>query len=186
MVGSAFLLRIGAMDGIVAGMEHGKCGTTAGYHRHTRKLKEPACDACKAAIAKYRRERRWANGGYKWVDAECGTRSGWVRHMKRGETACNGCREAQTAYMRGYRAEKRRKALRGTWNDVILDYLETWGAMSPLDLVRLISERHPDVNHNTVVKAVKRLEDRGLLDADRYAPNDVVYRVSDWYLENVG
>jgi DNA-binding PadR family transcriptional regulator len=88
--------------------------------------------------------------------------------------------------MRGYRAEKRRKALRGTWNDVILDYLETWGAMSPLDLVRLISERHPDVNHNTVVKAVKRLEDRGLLDADRYAPNDVVYRVSDWYLENVG
>lgn len=106
--------------------------------------------------------------------------------MRRGEKACAACSEAHATYMRGYRAEKRRKQRRGTWNDVILDYLETWGGMSPLGLARLIANRHPDVKHRTVLKALLRMEERGLVEADRYGPNDVVYRVSDWYLENVG
>jgi len=37
-----------------------KCGTPSGYRRHW-KAKEPACDACKSAVAAWQREYRAAN-----------------------------------------------------------------------------------------------------------------------------
>lgn len=36
------------------------CGTPRGYDRHRKTLKEPACAECKAAKAKYERERKAA------------------------------------------------------------------------------------------------------------------------------
>lgn len=34
----------------------------------------------------------------------CGTRAGYIRHVKAGEPACDDCRAAHTLYMRLYRA----------------------------------------------------------------------------------
>ena len=39
-----------------------KPGTTAGYHRHQR-ARQPACDACRTAMTKYKTERMKKNGG---------------------------------------------------------------------------------------------------------------------------
>ncbi len=41
-----------------------KCGTTSGYRRH-RRLGEPACDACRAAHARYYRESGYARLRYR-------------------------------------------------------------------------------------------------------------------------
>ncbi len=41
-----------------------KCGTYAGYQRHTRR-KEPACDPCKAASAEHSREFRARNDSWR-------------------------------------------------------------------------------------------------------------------------
>lgn len=87
--------------------------------------------------------------------------------------------------MRRYRAERRRKALRGSWLDVVLDYVETFGPISPHMLVARIGERHPDVNPLTVRKTLLRLEGRGLVSFQRWTHNDVDVQVTDKYLESV-
>ena len=69
--------------------------------------------------------------------------------------------------------------------DVILDYLETFGPITPQELVWRISQRHPDVNPMTVRKALIRLEDRGLVVFERWAQNDVEVQVSEKYLDSV-
>lgn len=80
------------------------CGTPSGYARHYR-LKEPACTACKAAIAAVSRARAAKRRGDRPPApraqlAECGTRSGYERHRRLGEEPCQGCREANAARTR--------------------------------------------------------------------------------------
>lgn len=48
----------------------------------------------------------WPDGrGHKRTmgPAQCGTRSGYLRHMRDGEQVCTECREAKNAYDRDYR-----------------------------------------------------------------------------------
>lgn len=40
----------------------------------------------------------------------CGTRAGYGAHRRRGEAACDPCREANTAYLRAYKAQRRAAA----------------------------------------------------------------------------
>ena len=37
--------------------------------------------------------------------AECGTRSGYEAHRRRGETACDNCKESAAAYQRDRKAQ---------------------------------------------------------------------------------
>ncbi|TFV90419.1 hypothetical protein [Blastococcus sp. CT_GayMR16] len=77
------------------------CGSTGGYARHKR-LKESICDPCREAKNAYWRERdaarrveqgRPSAGGRKKA-ADCGTRSGYMRHLRLKEPTCPACRAA--------------------------------------------------------------------------------------------
>lgn len=77
------------------------CGTTGGYARHKR-MKEPICDPCREAKNGYWRERDAAQRveqgrspatGRK-RKAACGTRSGYMRHLRLNEATCPACRAA--------------------------------------------------------------------------------------------
>lgn len=76
------------------------CGTTGGYARHKR-LGEPVCDSCRDAKNAYWRDHgaaRRADQG-KTISsrrevAECGTRSGYMRHLRLKEPTCAPCRAA--------------------------------------------------------------------------------------------
>lgn len=77
-----------------------ECGTTGGYARHVR-LKEPVCTPCREAKnaywhdrdAQHRQERGLSPRPRKKV-AECGTRSGYMRHLRLKEPTCAPCRAA--------------------------------------------------------------------------------------------
>jgi hypothetical protein len=42
--------------------------------------------------------------------AECGTRPGYVRHLREGQDPCQLCRDAKNEYDRGYRKRRAIKA----------------------------------------------------------------------------
>lgn len=169
----------------MGGMKRDKCGTTAGY-RHHDNMGETPCDDCRQAIADYNRQLRRSKGSQPRTTPQHGTHSGWVNlHMKRGIPGCTACRDAHRAWQKEYRDRKQRARRRGSWLDVILDYLETFGPITPQELVWRISQRHPDVNPMTVRKALIRLEDRGLVVFERWAQNDVEVQVSEKYLDSV-
>ncbi|ABD94182.1 transcriptional factor WhiB-like [Streptomyces phage mu1/6] len=65
------------------------CGSPAAAKRHRRKGADP-CPACRAAEAKYHRERKHRQ------PPTCGTRPGYQRHRRRGETPCEACRIANS------------------------------------------------------------------------------------------
>lgn len=60
--------------------------------------------------------RRWCSGGdrgrtpIKRPRAACGTRAGYCAHISRKEPTCAPCREANTAYLRAYKAKRRADA----------------------------------------------------------------------------
>lgn len=60
------------------------------------------CLSCEAGI-KPRVARSTANRKV----AECGTRAGYSRHLKRGEPTCVECKAAQSAAVSKYQREKR-------------------------------------------------------------------------------
>jgi hypothetical protein len=45
----------------------------------------------------------------RYPDAPCGTHGGYVRHVKYGETPCDGCREGHRRYMSEYRRANPKK-----------------------------------------------------------------------------
>ena len=70
------------------------CGTSAGYYRHRRKLKEDACDPCKAAHA----AAQAPVGTTPRKPAECGTEGGYKRHRRTLQTEpCTACKAAHNA-----------------------------------------------------------------------------------------
>lgn len=75
-----------------------KCGTIGGNSAHKRRG-EPICDACKAAEAQYRKDRR---GGITRPrpPVVCGTYNGAQKHRRLKETICHPCAEAERAYNR--------------------------------------------------------------------------------------
>lgn len=99
------------------------CGTDTGYKHHRTKYNEPACDWCKAAHSEAARRRR--NKGRKPVSrkppvalvgqghrliaavAECGTDSGYARHLRNDEAPCGFCKDAHADTARLYRVRTR-------------------------------------------------------------------------------
>ncbi|WP_315986209.1 WhiB family transcriptional regulator [Streptomyces sp. adm13(2018)] len=90
------------------------CGTEAAHRRHKRR-KETVDEACAAAHAAYldaTREARktWRRNSKARVRARqgpralfpCGTAAAYSRHKRRGEKACDACREAGNAARRKY------------------------------------------------------------------------------------
>lgn len=76
------------------------CGTMTGYRRH-RRNGEDACPECTtAARAEWfaqdeaRRQAKGAPRATRRTKAACGTRSGYMRHRRLGETACGPCKAA--------------------------------------------------------------------------------------------
>lgn len=57
--------------------------------------------------------RGWVSGGRRdrapilRQRGACGTRSGYASHRRRGESPCDECREANSSYMRDYKAKRR-------------------------------------------------------------------------------
>lgn len=93
------------------GREPAKCGTVAGYQRHRKTLKEPACQPCKDAAAEYRRELEHRRGRSKPRTYQpCGTNAAHQRHLALGETPCEPCSEAHKAYQREQYARTKAKA----------------------------------------------------------------------------
>ena len=80
-----------------------KCGTTAGYKRHTVDG-TPRCQPCKDAVAvatRIRRRRKKTT-----IRPQCATYAGYMRHKRADEQACDACKKAYTQYMRDYRERK--------------------------------------------------------------------------------
>lgn len=42
----------------------------------------------------------------RYIDAPCGTRGAYIRHVKRGEVPCDPCRDAHRRYMSAYRDKR--------------------------------------------------------------------------------
>ena len=108
---------------------------------------------------------------------ECGTLSGYT-----GGCRCDGCRAANTEYQREWRARNprylhhwrkgthRRMRIRGAIPDIVLDHLETLGPLTMDTLVATITERHGDLEAQSIRRAVWRLASQGLVlhDAPRF------------------
>jgi len=147
------------------------CGTVNGYRYHHRHGETP-CEACKEAMRPYwaevdhrRRVRR------KDLEAPCGTPSAYRRHLRRGEPIDAPCRAAATAELAEYRRRKRLKRLRGSWRLVIIDYLETHGAMAENHLFDMIAARHDDARRDTVHRVLMKLVTDGEVESIReYTP----------------
>lgn len=90
-------------------------GTTAGYKRH-QNAREEACDACKAAVAKYAQDyRAKTRTGERYVPKgfspeRCGSYAGYVHHLRHHVPTCAPCKKAQREYMAEYRANRRKHA----------------------------------------------------------------------------
>jgi hypothetical protein len=46
------------------------------------------------------------NRGLSRGPAECGTRPGYIRHLRENENPCQPCRDAKNEYDRGYRKRR--------------------------------------------------------------------------------
>lgn len=100
-------------------------GTKAAYQRHL-KYGEDACDACKEALAKYKRDYR-AGLVPKREPAKCGTLRGYEAHRYRKEKACRACLDAFAVYTNSRRAEirkakaERAAVLDAAWAEVLAE-----------------------------------------------------------------
>ena len=65
--------------------------------------------------------------------------------------------------MKPFEAEEHLREMRGSTTDIILDHLETFGAMTTDDLTTTISVRFPDLIPETVRRTLYRLMDRGVI-----------------------
>lgn len=61
----------------------------------------------RAGQRKWDEKNRRARGVKPFREAECGTRSGYNKHLKKGTPICTPCREANTEYRRNKRADQR-------------------------------------------------------------------------------
>ena len=100
------------------------CGTPNGYRRHHRYNEHP-CEACKRANADiYYLKKKCPNGhslANAWVypsgarvcrtcyPHECGTRSGYTRHLRYNETPCAACRRANADHSQSINKRRIRK-----------------------------------------------------------------------------
>jgi len=100
-------------------------GTPGRYQRHI-KAGEEACDACREALANYKRDYR-AGKVAKREPAKCGTLRGYEAHRYRSEQACRGCLDAYAAYTNNRRAKvrqaraERAAALDAAWAEVLAE-----------------------------------------------------------------
>lgn len=91
----------------------------------------------------------------------CGTTGAYRRHLKHGEPTCQPCRDANTATQQH---PYERSPSYHPASERIIDYLETFGSMTILELTWRIQERH-DVSYVTLRTAVMRMIGDGRLVA---------------------
>ena len=147
------------------------CGTYAAWKRHW-DHGETVCDACGEARRIYEEQRRRRRGAQPRQVPVCGTYSGYSAHYRNGEDPCRACLDAHAGYMLLYRRTIRLRERRGSWRDVVSDYLETGGPTTINELVTWIGERHQDVRMVTVRRNVWRLVADGYVSAEGGGPND--------------
>lgn len=141
------------------------CGTISGYTLHCQR-DEPKCDACKAAVAQYAKQRRRDCGIGPPGVVTCGTYSGYVAHYKRGdEEPCRPCSDARNVYQKQWRRLTKLRQRRGKITDVITDYAETYRPVSISELVLLIRLRH-DLKPATIKRTVYKMLHDGRLTGD--------------------
>ncbi len=136
-----------------------QCGTEWGYRLH-RVNNEPYCDSCRAARSAAATRRRRDNGVPQRQSSSCGTQAGYARHLRTGTDPCHRCRAAKAAYMRAWRANRRRVANRTavSTRSRIRDILETWAGdwFTSNDLVLAITA-YDDISDTAVRRAIQRL-----------------------------
>ena len=103
------------------------CGTAAGAGEHYRRGQKP-CQPCRRALTRQRWERKlgyWSQTLQNRLDAgqtldgrarrktiaDCGTRGGYGRHLRRGERPCEPCRAANNTDARQRRQPAAKKEL---------------------------------------------------------------------------
>ena len=75
--------------------------------------------------------------------ATCGTRAGYIQHVRHDDSSCEPCREANSAYMRRYRRRPARQAYDR-------DQREAWNRATAM-----LRERHRD-EFDAIYAEVKR------------------------------
>lgn len=84
-----------------------KCGTPAGYTKHIRR-KETACQPCRDAAAKYKKDHRAKQPPKPpRTPAVCGTAAGYMKHYRAKEKACGTCNAANNKKSRDSAARKK-------------------------------------------------------------------------------
>ena len=91
----------------------------------------------------------------------CGTTGAYKRHIRHGEPTCQPCRDANTI---AHRHPYVRSPSYHPASERIVDYLETFGSMTILELTWLVQRRH-DVSYLTLKRTVMRMIGDGRLTA---------------------